>query len=191
MEFEEEVAGVFALPLYSARSCKSILDHAKSPRGWKKAQSRAQKRGGYNSVVKPEIRSASVFCPAHEPKVFQNFDDKMRKVINPLIRRTWHVDFLRPSETHIVRYAPGDHFVAHSDAGLDMQHRYFTVLCYLNEDFEGGATGFPELNYSVVPKCGKAIVFPARYLHGGKPIINGYKYLFISFLIGPVPIRWI
>jgi len=37
--------------------------------------------------------------------------------------------------------------------------RYITFLMYLNDDFEGGGTFFPELNQTVKPETGKAVIF--------------------------------
>jgi predicted 2-oxoglutarate/Fe(II)-dependent dioxygenase YbiX len=66
-------------------------------------------------------------------------------------------------------------------------NRYYSLVCYLNDDFEGGSTRFPALDYAVKPQCGKAILFPSRYLHGGEPVISGQKYILISWITGPIP----
>ncbi|GEM_PF-4408953 len=83
-----------------------------------------------------------------------------------------------------VRYRSGQFFKFHFDAaeGLD---REFTLLVYLNEGFEGGKTVFPELEYSVIPKVGRALVFKnldekgqiiVSSLHAGEEVISGTKY---------------
>lgn len=63
--------------------------------------------------------------------------------------------------------------------------RKYTLLVYLNDDFEGGSTYFPNLDIKVEPKKGRVVVFdnldenekvkPA-VLHAGLPVTTGRKY---------------
>lgn len=99
----------------------------------------------------------------------------------------------------VVRYGPGGFYKPHHDAcvgskefcsranqDFNGQQRYITFLIYLNDDFEGGGTHFPRINYTVKPKKGKAVMFysvdaqgkvlPAS-LHGGNPVIKGNKWI--------------
>ncbi|MGZ4044596.1 MAG: 2OG-Fe(II) oxygenase [Bacteroidia bacterium] len=64
--------------------------------------------------------------------------------------------------------------------------RKFTMLAYLNDDFEGGGTFFPDLNYMVNPKKGSVVIFnnldendkvlKNAAWHGGLPVTTGRKY---------------
>ncbi|MDP3558084.1 MAG: 2OG-Fe(II) oxygenase [Bacteroidota bacterium] len=63
--------------------------------------------------------------------------------------------------------------------------RKYTLLAYLNDDFEGGATYFPDLDYMVHPKKGSVVIFNnlddnGNVLkcswHGGLPVTTGRKY---------------
>lgn len=65
--------------------------------------------------------------------------------------------------------------------------RILTVFLYLNEVEEGGATGFPELNLTVVPKPGRALIWPSvldtnpyeidwSTEHEALEVIRGTKY---------------
>lgn len=87
----------------------------------------------------------------------------------------------------ILRYAPGQQYRLHSDAlpGGGNQ-RILTVLVYLNDNFEGGETDFPELGITVRPAVGDAIVFrntlndgrmDPRMMHAGLPVLRGVKWL--------------
>ena len=80
-----------------------------------------------------------------------------------------------------VRYEPGQRFHAHYD-GLGRTH---TVLIYLNQDFAGGETLFPDLPLSIAPQPGMALVFANLdadgvtipwSLHAGLPPRGGRKY---------------
>jgi predicted 2-oxoglutarate/Fe(II)-dependent dioxygenase YbiX len=92
--------------------------------------------------------------------------------------------------TQIIRYRKGGRYVAHTDAGVDYAERYFSVVCYLNDDFTGGLTSFPSLEYSTRPQTGKAIIFPSRYFHCAEPVSSGEKFIFLTWVCGPIPITW-
>jgi len=190
--FVEEFRGVVSVQLYQARRCKAIVDYVKGLREWNSAGVYLEAGPGqYQSVVRPDTRTASILTSAHQGKAFRLFDEKVNKTIKPLIRQIWQVDLTEHSGTQILRYPPGGHYVPHQDAGRDLLYRYFTLLCYLNDDFEGGQTWFPPLNYAVVPRTGKAILFPARYHHAARPVVRGEKFVILTWINGPVPIHWI
>ena len=76
-----------------------------------------------------------------------------------------------------------DYFEAEMKKG---GNRVKTCLIYLNDDFEGGETGFPNLPYRIKPKTGKLVVwnnvddnnkiiFEAE--HEGMKVTSGTKYL--------------
>lgn len=95
-----------------------------------------------------------------------------------------------------VSYTKGQEYQAHFDTvdeqtpmGQKLAQRYgqrvFTMLVYLNDDFEGGETYFPLLDQKVTPCQGKAIVFKnladdnrvdPLALHAGLPVFSGRKY---------------
>ncbi|MBV9930644.1 MAG: 2OG-Fe(II) oxygenase [Alphaproteobacteria bacterium] len=59
----------------------------------------------------------------------------------------------------VVRYRPGEQFLAHIDVSPDVP-RPLTAILYLNEDFDGGATSFPNLGLEWHPRKGCALIFP-------------------------------
>ena len=67
----------------------------------------------------------------------------------------------------------------------DNAKRFLAFVCYLNDDFDGGETIFPQYNYQTIVSTGSVLVFPVTwsYLHKGNPLTNGYaKYMLGSFL---------
>jgi len=102
----------------------------------------------------------------------------------------------------VLHYAPGQTFADHYD-WLDPDEpayllelarrgqRAETFLIYLNEDFEGGETHFPEIDYSYRGGQGDAILFanvdangrpdPATR-HAGLPPTSGEKWLFSQWI---------
>jgi predicted 2-oxoglutarate/Fe(II)-dependent dioxygenase YbiX len=191
VEYTEEIRGVPALQLYDAEECRFIIDEIKRSAAWIDAKVSERIRGGFNAATRVEARRASVLAPAAASAVKLAFDEKMESIVKPLVNRVWRTSLKQHAETHFVRYLPGNYYTPHSDTGVHRQDRYFTVVCYLNEDFAGGGTSFPKLNYTVRPRSGKAVIFPASYMHSAEPVTRGEKFILVSWLLGQPPVRWL
>lgn len=80
----------------------------------------------------------------------------------------------------IVYWAPGMSMLAHvDDYGPDLQQRHYTAVCYLNDDYEGGETFFPEQNYKCKPDKGKTVIFPSYYYHGVNEVKLNSRYVLV------------
>ena len=96
------------------------------------------------------------------------------------------------------RYDPGQQFDWHQDGPYERdngERRYWTLLVYLNDDFEGGETSFEDSYseesfdpFSVVPQQGMALFFEHPTHHKGEPIFEGRKYVLrTDVMYGPEP----
>jgi prolyl 4-hydroxylase len=89
------------------------------------------------------------------------------------------------------RYEPGQCFALHRDGhyrrpdGSETSRMSFLV--YLNEGFEGGETDIIDLGV-ITPKTGLALCFRHPYLHEGREVRSGVKYVLrtdIMYGFGP------
>jgi predicted 2-oxoglutarate/Fe(II)-dependent dioxygenase YbiX len=81
-------------------------------------------------------------------------------------------------EFRIYKYIPGQEFKTHKDGKKVIsicEYSIFSLLIYLNDDFKGGETCFE--NCSILPNKGDAVFFPHDYLHSGKVVTKGSKYV--------------
>jgi len=96
----------------------------------------------------------------------------------------------------VLRYGPGGHTAPHFDFLLPGNRtnedslarsgqRVSTLIVYLNDVAEGGATVFPSVGLSVTPRKGNAVYFEyansrqqldGKSLHAGAPVIAGEKW---------------
>lgn len=190
--YTEEVAGIFSLQLYEPRDCEAVIVRARDVGAWARAAvSVFGDDGQFATAHRPETRRASAFTPADDSVIMRDFSEKLGRLVRPAVKELWRVDLTRHSGTHVVRYEPGNYYAAHTDTGMNLLDRYFTVLCYLNDDFEGGQTSFPTLLYSAAPRRGKAVVFPSTYVHRADPVTRGEKYVIVSWMMGAPPSRWL
>lgn len=127
-------------------------------------------------------------------QVFLENTPETLKIINK-VKRLVNMEHSDNERIQVVKYEPGDYYRPHQDTccfggnregcqGADK--RRLTVIVYMNDDFEGGGTNFPNLNMYLKPKKGDAIVFNtlgmfnrcSRYaLHEGTPVKSGTKYI--------------
>jgi predicted 2-oxoglutarate/Fe(II)-dependent dioxygenase YbiX len=190
--YREESPGVVSVCLYNRAECREIVERVKHSTDWTAARVReARDRINYESLTHPEVRSARILGSGEVEELYRQFDGRMNSMLKPLIKEIWKIDLANHSGTQFLRYGPADHYVPHQDTGPGFEHRYFSVVCYLNDDFAGGQTAFPGLHYVATPETGKAILFPSNYLHGSEPIVSGEKFVVVSWVKGPTSIKWI
>jgi prolyl 4-hydroxylase len=105
--------------------------------------------------------------------------------------------------THIVKYEIGGEYKVHHDffhPGESYYEKEVTkrggqrtksALVYLNNEFTGGETEFPQLNIKVTPQAGKLVVWDNiksdgtldyTSIHAGLPVISGIKYIAVIWI---------
>ena len=59
----------------------------------------------------------------------------------------------------------------------------FTVILYLNDDYEGGELYFTQHNIKIKPKAGSIITFPGDHtnIHGVSEVLNNTRYTIVSW----------
>jgi predicted 2-oxoglutarate/Fe(II)-dependent dioxygenase YbiX len=189
-ESAHESRGIISIPLFDRESCGRIISWSRATQNWLPAEVHV-KEDRKGSAVRDQYRSANTLIPPKGSELEREFAEKVDQIIRPIIECAWQEDFPCHEDTHLVRYTPGGFYVPHVDVVPGSNYRYFTVLCYLNEDFEGGATTFPLFNLSVKPEIGKAILFPSSYIHSAEVITRGEKYVLVSWLTSTPPINWL
>lgn len=104
-------------------------------------------------------------------------------------------------------YEPGQYFKPHHDwfSGPDLEkhcsttgNRTHTLMIYLNDDFEGGKTDFPAINFTAQPKTGRAVTWnnlksdgsgDTDALHEGQEVTKGKKYIITSWWRTGIPLN--
>ena len=121
---------------------------------------------------------------------------RLEQRIGALLR--WPVEF--GEGLQILRYRPGAQYRPHYDYFDPAEpgtptilrrggQRLATLVMYLQEPDQGGATTFPDVGLEVAPKQGIGVFFsydrpdPAtRTLHGGAPVLLGEKWVATKWL---------
>jgi predicted 2-oxoglutarate/Fe(II)-dependent dioxygenase YbiX len=79
----------------------------------------------------------------------------------------------------IKKWNQGQSMGPHFDGQDGNKDLAFSLVAYINDDYEGGEINFPNQNVTVKPKAGSLIMFPSQlpYLHEVKPIVSGTRYM--------------
>jgi hypothetical protein len=80
------------------------------------------------------------------------------------------------------RYLPDsdERFDEHVEVtNLETARRFLVAFIYLNDEYEGGETEFPQFQIAVKPKQGNMVLFPAmwNWLHKGNAVKKKPKYI--------------
>lgn len=145
-------------------------------------------------VLHPERRSDGAGFQRGESPLLATIEQRLATLVD------WPVE--HGEGIQVLRYTPGGEYKAHYDwfdvnnpaIAARLGHggqRVATLVLYLNEVDEGGATEFPELGLSVRPRTGRALYFSnvdeqgrsdRRTLHAGAPVRAGVKYIATKWL---------
>jgi predicted 2-oxoglutarate/Fe(II)-dependent dioxygenase YbiX len=191
IDYEEQTRGVVSLRLFDPAECHEIVDKIERLDGWSEAGIREGLEGNYHNVTRADVRSAQILNSDQVVWLYRDFEERIDSLVKPLVQQVWNLNLNRYSGTQLLKYEIGGHYRPHQDTGVDLEGRYLSIVCYLNDDFEGGRTLFPPLHHAVVPKAGLAAIFPSTYLHGSEAVVSGKKFVLVSWIEGRVPVKWI
>jgi prolyl 4-hydroxylase len=122
-------------------------------------------------------------------------EDLVVQAINRTIARASGTEATWGEPLTILRYQPGQQYRPHHDAGSrekggKLRHR--TALIWLNDEFEGGETHFPDLKMKVRGGVGDLLLFrnvvegirDERMMHAGLPVTGGVKWMASRWIRG-------
>lgn len=104
----------------------------------------------------------------------------------------YDVAFQYYERPQLLRYPVGGHYHGHADSECwdhesgswrRMCARDYSVVLYLNDDFEGGEFEFIDQKYRIRPEPGMLLAFPSdhRFQHAALPTRSGIRYALVSW----------
>jgi prolyl 4-hydroxylase len=156
--------------------------------GYKQSTDTGAKRadGTVESITSTWRTSATAWCSGTclEDELIQQLERRVEFVTGISPANSEHLQFLK--------YQTGEFYKYHHDCTpyhveRQMGPRILTMFFYLNTPEDGGGTDFPDLNITIVPKKGKAVLWPnvlndkplemdRRTAHQALPVDGGEKY---------------
>jgi hypothetical protein len=115
-------------------------------------------------------------------KMIKNKD--LLKSINSKIKSLYPDNMI--SEVRVIqRLKPGEELEAHFDQNRYSPYVEHGVICYINDDYQGGELYYPHKGIEYKPVRGSFASHPAteEYTHGVKPVSDNIRYILTSFII--------
>ena len=140
--------------------------------------------------VSKNIRSAkAVTIKKTEPIVSKVIDFCLEKN-----QDNWNFDIHDIRGFQLIRYDEGDHYDWHLDIGKGKSHfrkLSFVVLLSDPSTYEGGDLVLrPGHEEKSIPfSVGDLVIFPSFILHKVEPVIQGFRYVLVGWLVGNRPFR--
>jgi predicted 2-oxoglutarate/Fe(II)-dependent dioxygenase YbiX len=181
MEIKEEAPDVFSFDLFSAADAARFLADAASCVSWVPALV----YGKEDRTLNKEMRQCSEQELSGVPRLAPVVDEALARAAR-IAGLCWRWPVKRFSDTRLVRYETGDFISTHVDSHPDNARswRQISLVCYLNDGYEGGETVFPRQRLAVTPRAGKAILFPSgiTHPHGANAVTKGTRFVIVSWL---------
>eukprot|EP00118_Oscarella_pearsei_P008860 m.47806 g.47806 ORF g.47806 m.47806 type:complete len:401 (+) comp33827_c0_seq1:12-1214(+) len=119
---------------------------------------------------------------------FYSGEMKFASVLDSRIYKATGLNPESGGKYQLTSYAKEVGYKLHTDCtiGPEKRDRYATILVYLRDVEQGGETVFPELNISVKPVKGRALVWNSMDSHGNcdpttihlaEPVVSGHKVI--------------
>lgn len=113
----------------------------------------------------------------------------LRARIKKTLQNLYGPEEIFPDLLQVIRWFPGMEQPPHSDNmentehAASNQHRKYGVVIYLNDNFDGGKTFYPQHNFEITPETGKLAVHlgDTNHMHGVTKVENGTRYTIVSF----------
>lgn len=123
-------------------------------------------------------------------------DDVVVSDLSAAVSRLTQMPVSHQEDLQVVSYPVSGYYNAHFDASFHPSviplmnrgcgPRLYTFLVYLNDDFQGGETDFPQIGVTIKPAKGKAIIFQniddnfdliPESMHAGCKVTKGTKWV--------------
>lgn len=145
-----------------------------------------------NSAKKKETISNRVTAIVDQGPMRDRIIELVRKAYAREVEPFFHCKLVSLETPQVLRYTKGSHYKPHSDSDIidtksrkwkKVQDRDYSLLIYLDENFEGGDLIFPNFNFRLRPRAGMLAAFPSdcRYLHGAMPVHSGIRHAIVSW----------
>jgi Rps23 Pro-64 3,4-dihydroxylase Tpa1-like proline 4-hydroxylase len=111
------------------------------------------------------------------------------KIFNSIVEASKHygnihnIEIGQLAPLSISKYKSGASMGKHTDSNGSEGPQTISVVCYLNDDYEGGEIRFADQGITIKPKAGSIVIFPSKppFFHESMPVISGWKYISPGF----------
>lgn len=181
----EKAERVHVVRILSEDACARLIARAEGAGAWEDSPCYSEAVEGF--AVDYDYRISRSVMERDRPDLFEEVRPDVKRAFAKFIAAEASPRFVL-SRFELIRYEPGGMFHPHRDTLATEAWRRYSIVAYLNDDFEGGATTFPTLERTLRPSPGQGLLFPSLYLHGGEDVSAGRKYVMTGYLGDPATV---
>lgn len=183
--------GVMMIENYLTREkCRYWRDHADNKLGAQLHVVDFDKSRSSKTVTMASKGRVTEKVPLDE--IQEEVQGEFVRIYASMLSKFYHVQFEWFEAPQMLRYGIGglynrhadsDHWVKDKKRWVRSQDRDYSVLLYLNDDFEGGELYFPRLDFRFKPREGLLVAFPSNYIyeHAAEITTSGMRYALVSW----------
>lgn len=115
----------------------------------------------------------------------------IRNRVGKAVKEAYGLKEAYPDLFQVTRWFPGHEEKPHADDLTNSPHDYdswakykeFGTIVYLNSNYEGGRTYYPNQGIEIIPEVGKLAMHPGdpEHLHGVTEVKENMRYTLVSF----------
>jgi hypothetical protein len=168
----------------TAEEANTIIDFVKSIEPWED--------GGSDFWNNRSLNAINIYRDM-SPEIGKILYD-IRQKLGEEIKNLYGLSEVYPDLFQVVRWFPGMEQSPHADDMTDamehekhlvewFSHREYGAIIYLNDNYSGGHTYYPNQGFDIAPEVGKLAVHPGdpEHLHGVTKIEGNVRYTLASF----------
>lgn len=132
---------------------------------------------GFSNLYDPDIDDRSKYIISEISNAFVECSKKYKEYYN------LEYDVNLDNEFGIKKYFVGQGLGPHADQYDGNTRLRYSLVLYINDDYEGGELFFANHDVGVKPQAGSLAIFPSSYpyLHESKELISGAKIMCPAF----------
>lgn len=154
--------------ILTSDECQSIID-----------MNQGFSRGGYS------ISSSNKLYSSHNTS-YQSRIETSEAINQLLLPKLSKYDIKSlPPQFNLLKYEVGHQFKKHKDISERNKHRVKTLIIQLSDGYKGGELIIWDKEERICDKeKGNMILFPSKWLHEARPVLEGIRYSMVYFLRG-------
>jgi len=168
--------------------CNALVQQCETLEGNRHATGKSRDDGTFEEVESKARVSEAIGASQLSLDIVETVRNVYQNVVQPHFQTK--LEWFETPE--VLRYRKGGEYIMHSDAynwkpdektWKRVIDRDFSLLLYVNDDFEGGAVYFPNCDFGLKPSRGLLVAFPSdwRYIHMARPVTSGVRYAIVSW----------
>jgi len=146
---------------------------------------------GYDEDQSPNLNYRNTHWIVIPSGLRENIQDAIISLYDRILKPIYEREVVKLEPVQMLYYPLGGKYDIHNDAEdfIDgklekVADRDVSIICYLNDDYEGGELEFPLLGLKIKPKKGTIISFPSyyEYPHRVHPVTKGERFSLVTWI---------